>query len=42
MGVIHRRASDEKKWLWDDVGVYRYNSNDATKQVSTLTHTITA
>lgn len=33
MGVIHRRASDEKKWLWDDVGVYRYNSNDATKQV---------
>jgi quercetin dioxygenase-like cupin family protein len=33
MGVIHRRTGDGKKWLWDGVAEYRYNSNDATKQV---------
>lgn len=33
MGVIHKRIAGEKDFKWQDVAVYRYNSNDATKQV---------
>ncbi|MDZ4763796.1 MAG: cupin domain-containing protein [Chloroflexota bacterium] len=35
MGVIHKLQSeaDAPSWRWDGVEVYRYNSNDATKQV---------
>lgn len=35
MGVIHKLQSDNQNgvWRWDGVDVYRYNSNDATKQV---------
>lgn len=35
MGVIHRRqaAGEGAVWNWEDVSVYQYNSNQATKQV---------
>lgn len=33
MGVVHKRIQGEKGFLWQDVEVYRYNANDATKQV---------
>lgn len=33
MGVVHKRMQGEKGFLWQDVAVHRYNSNDATKQV---------
>ena len=33
MGVVHKRIAGEKGFLWQDVQVYRYNSNEATKQV---------
>lgn len=33
MGVVHKRIGHEGNWLWQDVDVFRYNSNNATKQV---------
>ena len=33
MGVVHKRLQGEKGFVWQDVAVYRYNANDATKQV---------
>lgn len=33
MGVVHRRTSSGASWSWEDVAVYEYNSNTATKQV---------
>jgi quercetin dioxygenase-like cupin family protein len=33
MGVVHRRTSSGASWSWEDVAVYEYNSNSATKQV---------
>jgi quercetin dioxygenase-like cupin family protein len=33
MGVVHKRIQGAKGFRWQDVEVYRYNTNDATKQV---------
>ena len=33
MGVVHKRIQGEKGFQWENVAVYQYNSNDATKQV---------
>jgi quercetin dioxygenase-like cupin family protein len=33
MGVIHKRTTAGPDYRWDGVGVYQYNSNNATKQV---------
>ena len=33
MGIIHKQKAGAPIYDWDGVSVYRYNSNDATKQV---------
>ena len=33
MGIVHRRNSDGPTYRWDDVDVFEYTSNNATKQV---------
>ena len=33
MGVIHRRQEQGNDWTWEGVGIFAYNSNNATKQV---------
>ena len=33
MGVVHKRIQGENGFQWENVAVYRYNSNEATKQV---------
>lgn len=33
MGVIHRKFTEGAQWRWEDIDVFAYNSNNATKQV---------
>lgn len=33
MGIIHKQTAPGPVFAWDGVGVYTYNSNEATKQV---------